>query len=306
MVSHRKPDADTLGSALAFKLYLNKEGKQVTVACIDKPSKAFKFLPGILDFVEDFNLNDFDLIIVVDVGASYMTGYHLKYENFFKTSIPMINIDHHPSNDNFGSINLVDPAAASATVIIYRLFKEWGADIDSEMATCLLAGIYRDTGSFMHANTGEEVYEIAGDLLYRGAKMSEISKNLFRTKPIKTLKLWGKVMEQAYITDDQVVMSAVREEDYGLAGPENLTGVIDYLNMVPGTKFAVLLNEDRKGNVKGSFRTRQADIDLSRIAAVFGGGGHSKASGFVMPGKLEEEVRYNIVSQDMSKKSLDF
>lgn len=306
LVSHCKPDADTLGSALAMKIWLERIGKEVTVACMDKPAETFCFLPGINAYVQDFELEEFDLIIVVDAGASYMTGYHLKYENFFKSNVPIINIDHHSSNDRFGKINIVDPEAASTTVQIYKLLKQWQVEIDGEIATCLLAGIYGDTGGFMHSNTCKEVYEIASDLYFKGAKMADISKAMFRTKPVSMLKLWGKVLEQAYVTSDSVVMSVLKDGDYDEAGPEQLTGVIDYLNMVPGTKFALLLNEDRKGNVKGSFRTRKSDIDLSRIAAVFGGGGHAKASGFVVPGKLEKESRYSIVSQDMSKKSLDF
>ena len=81
--------------------------------------------------------------------------------------------------------------------------------------------------------------------------------------------------------------------------------MIDYLNMVPGTEYAVVLSEDSRGNVKGSMRT-QKDVDLSEIAKNYGGGGHPKASGFMIPGKLKKEVRYSIVSQDMSKKSLEF
>jgi phosphoesterase RecJ-like protein len=103
-------------------------------------------------------------------------------------------------------------------------------------------------------------------------------------------------------------MSVIRDGDFKDVGadPVQLSGVVDYLNMVPGSKFAVLINEDRRSNVKGSFRTKNDNVDLSRVAAVFGGGGHPKASGFSIPGKLEGEVRYTIVADDMSKKSLEF
>lgn len=314
IISHRKPDADTLGAALALKTVFGEWGKRAVVACIDKPSDEYNFLPGISSFVDSFDLSNHDLIIVVDSGASYMTDFHLKYEGLFKTGIPMINIDHHSSNDMFGTVNLVDDTAASTTVLLYRMFKYWDSEICSnseickELATCLLAGIYGDTGSFMHSNTSREVMEISADLMNLGASVAEISRSLYRNVGIEKMKLWGKVLEKAYVTDDKVVMSVIREEDYADMddGPENLGGVVDYLNMVPDTKFAVLLNEDRRGNVKGSFRTRESNMDLSRIAAVFGGGGHPKASGFTVPGKLQEEVRYSIVSDDMSKKSLDF
>jgi len=308
VISHRRPDADTLGSGIALKIWLESLGKNVVNACVDRPSKVFSFLPMVEFFVREFNVDDFDLIIIVDCGASYMTDFHLKYDNLFSNTSKIINIDHHSSNDMFGEINIVDVKAASATVIIYRIFKLLNVYISEDMATALLAGIYGDTGSFMHSNTSEEVYSIASDLMQSGARISDIIKPLFKSNTVKTLKLWGSVLENVQITGDNVVLSVVDEGDYRAAnaGPDDLSGVIDYLNMVPNSKFAVLINEDRKGNVKGSFRTRNDEVDLSQIAAVFGGGGHPKASGFMMKGKLESEVRYKIVSEDMSKKSLEF
>lgn len=308
IISHRKPDADTLGAALSLRILLNQWGKNVKLACIDKPGKKYSFLPYIGEYVDNFELENYDLIIIVDAGASYMTDFHLKYENLFKTEIPIINIDHHASNDRYGTVNIVDQSSASTTVILYRMFTYLNLNINEKMATCLLAGIYGDTGSFMHSNTDKEVFEISSDLMNKGAAIDEISKALFNTNNVSTLRLWGKVLEKASMTDDNVVISVVKEMDYDevKANPDQLSGVVDYLNMVPNSKFAVLINEDRNGNVKGSFRTRNDEIDLSRIAAVFGGGGHPKASGFSIKGKLEEEIRYNIVSGDMSKKSLEF
>ncbi len=308
IISHRKPDADTLGAAICLKIWLQGEGHDVTLACVDKPAKVFSFLPFVDEFVDSFELKNFDLVIIVDAGASYMTNFHLMYDDLFKKIVPIINIDHHASNDFFGDINIVDVDAASATVIIYRILVDLGIAINADMATCLLAGIYGDTGGFMHSNTNDEVYKIAADLMRLGSRVKDIVGALFKSRTVNTLKLWGKVLEKSQITDDGVVVSIVREEDYDLAeaGPEQLSGVIDYLNMIPDTKFAVLINEDRKGNVKGSLRTRNTDVDLSRIAAVFGGGGHPKASGFMLPGKLQQKIDYQVISPDMSKKTLNF
>lgn len=308
IISHRKPDPDTLGAAISLRIWLEKLGGNITLACVDVPCSAFSFLPHIDEYVDNFRLADFDLVIIVDAGASYMTNFHLKYENLFKSGIPIVNIDHHASNDFFGKINIVDPKAASTTMVLYRFFTHLGVEIDAKMATCLLAGIYGDTGGFMHSNTDKEVYDVAAKLMALGADVANITKALFRSRPLPTLKLWGRVLEKALMTDDKIVISVVKDEDYEQVGssPEHLSGVVDYLNMVPDTKFAVLINEDRKGNVKGSFRTRHGNLDLSRIAAVFGGGGHPKASGFMLPGKLTEELRYAIISPDLSKKSLEF
>ena len=308
LVSHRKPDADTIGAASFLKEYLKGIGKRSVLACVDKPSPVFSFMPNVDQYVSEFDIAEFDLMIVLDAGASYMTNFHLKYENFFNSAAKIVNIDHHASNDFFGDLNIVDSDAASTTVVLYRIFKGLEIDFSADMATCLLAGIYGDTGAFMHSNTSAEVYVIAADLMNKGARVSEISQALFRNNNVSTLRLWGRALEKVNITDDGVVMSVLSENDYMEVGanPEQASGVIDYLNMVPDTKFAVLVNEDNKGNVKGSLRARASDIDVSRIAAVFGGGGHAKASGFSIPGKLTQEIRYTIVSEDMSKKSLDF
>lgn len=308
VISHRKPDSDTLGAAIAVKIWLTKEFKDLTLACVNKPAKVFSFLPYIHEFKEEFNLNNFDLIFIVDAGASYMTNFHLKYENFLTSGVPIINIDHHSSNDNFGLVNIVDSSAPSTTVIIYRMFKYLNVQIDKEIANCLLSGIYGDTGSFMHSNTTKECYEISADLVQKGGEFVKISKALFKSNSVLSMKLWGQVLNKAFVTPTGVVMAVVDEDDYLKtgSGPENLTGVIDYLSMVPNAKFAVLINEDRYGNIKGSLRTRTDDVDLSKIASEFGGGGHPKASGFSVQGKLQKDVRYTIVSQDMSKKTLEF
>ena len=123
IVSHRKPDADTLGAAIALRQWLIRTGKDVVISCYDRPSKTFNFLPFIDHFVSDFVIDDFDLVIVVDAGASYMTNFHLKYDDFFTSNVPMINIDHHASNDHFGDLNIVDVEAASVTVILFKMFQ---------------------------------------------------------------------------------------------------------------------------------------------------------------------------------------
>ena len=308
VVSHRKPDADTLGAAVSVSLHLDRLNKPHKLACVDKPSSRYSFIPKIDQFVSEFCLSDFDLVIVLDAGASYMTNFHLKYKDFFNSGALMVNIDHHASNDNFGDINIVEPEAASVTEILTKMFSFLGIEISQDMATCLLAGIYSDTGSFMHSNTSKTVLKTASYLMEKGAKIKEITKYLFKNNSVEKLKMWGRVMEKSFVTDQKVVMSVVKEEDYNDVGasPEHLSGVVDYLNMIPNTKFAVLVNEDREGNVKGSFRTRCEEVDLSKVAAVFGGGGHPKASGFNINGKLKEKIEYEIVYDDMSKQSLKF
>lgn len=296
-IAHRKPDGDTLGSCIALKHALSKEGKDVTMACIDEIPERYSFMPDIRDFIHEFDFLEYDLLIVCDAGASYMTNYHEKYPDIFKGEVPVINIDHHASNDNFGTINIVDVNAASTTMIMYNFFKFAKYDFNPTIGTALLTGIYNDTGSFMHQNTTPEALKIAGEMMAVGGRVVDVSRNLFKTTPVSTLKLWGKVLANLKINSEKVAMSVVTKDDFEQCNAEidELSGAVDFINCVPNTKFTVLLHEDENGNVKGSFRTRNEDVDLEEIAAKFGGGGHKKAAGFTLPGKLEKEVRWKIV-----------
>ncbi len=296
-ISHKRPDGDTLGASCALYWGLKGMGKDVDMACIDEVPERFAFLPDIKRIIHEFDFRDYDLIIVSDAGASYMTRYHEVYPDIFKGDVPVINIDHHTSNDNFGKVNIVDAKSASATVIMYHFFNFLNIRITPNIAVALLTGIYNDTGSLMHSNTTLEVFEIAGKLMELGGKVHVVARNLFRTTPISTLKLWGKVLENARVNDEGVTVSVVTWRDFEEceAGSDEISGVVDMLNSVPGTKYTCLLNEDQNGNVKGSFRTQREDVDVAALAGQFGGGGHKKAAGFTLPGRIHEETHWKII-----------
>ncbi len=296
-IAHKKPDGDSLGATVALYLAFKEMNKEVEMACIDDLPERFHFLPESRKFIREFNYEDYDLIIVSDAGASYMTKYHEIYPGIFSGKVPVVNIDHHPSNDNFGTVNVVDVNSASATVILYKIFQFLDIKISPAIATAMLCGIYNDTGSLMHQNTSLEVFEITGKLMEAGGRVNIIAKNLFRSTPITTLKAWGKALERASINDQGVVVTVLTNNDLQEidAKADELSGLVDFLNAVPGSKFTVLINEDEKGNVKGSFRTRRDDVDLAQLAGLFGGGGHKKAAGFSMPGRIHQEIRWKVL-----------
>lgn len=288
IVSHRGPDGDAVGANLALRLALKYQwNKNVISACVDPAPAYCDFLPEVNEFRADFDQAAADVLIFVDCGANYMSKFHEKKPNLFSGSPPVINIDHHASNDSFGQINVVDSSAASTTQILYGLFKDYGFKITRDIATCLLNGLYFDTGSFMHSNTTPEVLNIASELLWCGADYKTICIKQFHTTTIPQLKLYGRILERIKINDKHVVASAVSEQDFDETGAEleDTTGAIDYLNSVPNGNMCCLLYEDRKGAIKGSFRTR-ADVDVAALAGQFGGGGHKKAAGFSLPGRL--------------------
>jgi phosphoesterase RecJ-like protein len=291
VISHRRPDADTIGANLSMRQALLNMGKNVTSACHDDIGEENYFLPGVYSFVKEIGqLEDYDLIISVDCGDRKITDYHYDYPELFSGKYQVINIDHHISNDNFGTVNLVRSDFASTTQILYFLYKALNIKINSEMATLLLAGLYFDTGSFRHDNTSVQVLEVAAKLTALGARASYIAKNLFGIISVPTLKIWGKAFDRVKINSKGIASSMVTiDEIIDLGGnPDDIKGadLITYINSIPESKFAMLLTE-KKGLVKGSFRTADDNIDVAAIAKkYFQGGGHKKAAGFAVPGKL--------------------
>lgn len=298
LTSHRRPDGDTLGVSAGLHLGLKQMGKRTTLACIDEIPKRLRFIPETEKFVREFNLSEFDLIIISDAGASHMTGFHEKYPSFLSKKIPILNIDHHISNDGFGTVNLIDVKASCATIVAYKLLKKLPISITREMALVLLVGIYNDTGGLMHSNTTKETFEIAAELAAYGVKVSEIVKPLFKEASFSQLRLWGFILENMRRNEKQILSSVVTEVDFKTIGAHSSDtgGIVDLMNTVPDAAYTLLLAED-EGCVKGSLRTQQEDVNLSDIAGQFGGGGHAKASGFRMKGKLEKQIVWRIASQ---------
>jgi bifunctional oligoribonuclease and PAP phosphatase NrnA len=294
IISHRNPDCDTIGCNLALSMLLQKTGHETVSACADELPPELLCYSEKFPFVKDFNPDGFDLFVSLDSGSEEQAVFPLKYKKIEKTGL--INIDHHPSNTNYGAVNLVVENAASTTMILYHLFKIWKQTVSRDMATALLCGLYSDTGSFMHSNTNEEVFDTASELLSLGAKREMIVNKLFRNRSVERLQVLGKILSEAQLTGKNVVVSAIRDTDFETlnAKPEDMTGAIDYLNMTKGNRLAALLSEDGNGNVRGSLRTKSDDLNVSDIAMNLGGGGHKKASGFTIKGKLEKVVRWSI------------
>ncbi|MBI5413343.1 bifunctional oligoribonuclease/PAP phosphatase NrnA [Candidatus Peregrinibacteria bacterium] len=298
IVSHKRPDGDTLGASVAVQLALAQLGKKSVLACVDEIPSRLSFIPKTESFVKEFNLEAFDLIIINDAGAHHMTGFHEKYPDFLSKRIPIINIDHHLSNDGFGTINLIDTNASCASMIVWKLIKMLPVQITKEMALALLAGIYNDTGGFMHANTTQESFEISAELCKTGVKVTDVVRPLFKRSTLPQLRLWGFVLENMHINDNKVLSSVVSKADlYEMGAHSSDTGgIIDLMNNVAGVKFSMLLAED-DGLVKGSMRTQRDDINLDEIAGQFGGGGHRKAAGFRINGRLEKQVVWKVVQE---------
>ncbi len=302
-VCHRNPDGDAIGSMLGIGLLIEKQfpGKTVTFHCKDAVPEIFHFLPGAFRVQgppDMSNIGTEPLFIFVDCAEPKMTEMHLTHAELFEGIHPTIDIDHHPRNPHFGTANFVFPSAASTCEIIAGLADKWDWKMDADIATCLLTGVYTDTGGLLHSNTTMQVYRTVAQLLRAGARRQELVTAVFRTAKLSTLRLWGRVLEKISLTEEGGAISAVTEGDFRATGADysELTGAIDYVNAIPGMKFSLILSE-KGGTVKGSIRTLRDDVDVAEMAGKFHGGGHKKAAGFALPGKLQPEVRWKVVGE---------
>ncbi len=299
IISHRGPDGDAVGSNLALRLALEALGKNVVSASVDSVPENSIWLKKGDTFVKNFDYNEFDVIVAVDCGDPKLVAFHTDKPELLSGEKPFVNFDHHHSNNLFGTINVVDPKACSTCIIVYDFLNFCEFPITRDIATCLLHGIYFDTGGMMHSNTTSVVFDVAGKLMAKGAELRRISKELFHTTPVNKLRLLGRILERTHKNEDDVVVSAVGKDDYEACNTDSgdTGSAIDFLNAIPGSKYCILLSEDeKKGIVKGSLRTQREDINLSDIASQWGGGGHPKASGFGLPGHLQPVINWRIVS----------
>ena len=219
----------------------------------------------------------YDCVIVVDTADISQLGK--LQENFTELSylVPVINIDHHISNGAFGKINLVDPMAASTTMIILPLIEMLGepsgALVDADIATLLLAGLITDTNSFQNPNTTPRAFAISAKLIGYGARQQEIIKKIYKTKKLATLRLWGRTLTKLqYDEKHRLVWSVLTTKDFAEIGgvPDDTEGVVDELmSNAPNTEIILLLKEKDGGEISGSIRTLTPAIDASKLAGLF-------------------------------------
>ncbi len=231
----------------------------------------------------------YDLILTVDTASPQQLGRF--YEDNVKlfSEIPVINIDHHASNERFGLINYVDVMSSATTEMVLGLLEAMedhsGQEIiDEDIATLLLAGVITDTGSFQNANTNPKSFANSAKLIKRGARQQEIIQHIFKTKQLSTLRLWGRVLSNIRIDKPhRFLWSSITKTDLLETGSkaDETGGIIDELmSNAPDTDIILLLKEKEPGLLSGSIRTIAEGVDASEIAAFFGGGGHAKAAGF--------------------------
>jgi phosphoesterase RecJ-like protein len=293
IVSHRDPDPDTIGSGIALGLALDTLGKRVSLHCADPVPDAAKFLTWADRYSTEPPPATSDLVVTVDFGSAERAKFALP------DGPTLVNIDHHASNDRFGSVNLVDVSSAATAELVSRVIDALGVTWTPDMATAALVGIMTDTGSFQFPSTDARALERAAMLRSAGADLQAITYNVFRNKRFQALKLWGFAFARLRREEDgQLVWTEVTRDDFAKAEAldEDISGLVEQIARANGMRVALLFNEHDARSIKISCRTSAwvPSVDASALMARFGGGGHVRAAGALVKGGMHE-VRENVL-----------
>jgi bifunctional oligoribonuclease and PAP phosphatase NrnA len=285
-VTHKDADGDTLGSALALALALEPLGKSVPVLSSPPVPAGWWFLPGI-DRVNRQSPPAGTPVFIFDAGDPTRGGH---YEDVVRAATAIVNIDHHVTNTQFGTINLVVVEAASTGELVYDLLKAWDIEVPPAAASCLYATILSDTGGFRHDNTSAHALRAAAELVQLGADPVSMARGLFKSRPASSLRMQGRILQGLHFEfGDRLVwgyisLAALRESG---ATTDQADSAIDQLNTVRGQELAILFKEAGPSLTKVSIRSRDR-IDAAELASSFGGGGHRRAAGIELGLPLED------------------
>lgn len=291
VVCHVYPDADTIGAGLALALVGDRCGKSVEVsfATPAKLPESLQSLPGgeLLVNPDDMN-RDVDLVVTVDVPGVNRLG---ALSDLACVGREVLVIDHHASNQLFGTANFVDPSADSTTMLVAELLDAWDQPIDAAVAHCLYAGLTTDTGSFRWATA--RAHRLAARLVELGVDNAAISRTLLDTHPFTWLPMLSRVLESATLRRDAaggggLVYAVVGYQEWKAARFEEVESVVDIVRTTQQAQVAVVFKEVEPEIWSASMRSKS--VDLAAVASGFGGGGHRLAAGYTARGPIDDVV----------------
>ncbi len=290
IASHLSPDGDAIGASLAFAIALKGEGKDVVVVNRDKVPSDLTFLPSSELFSSEIPDREFDLLLILDCNTIERTGLKgLKAKK-------IIIVDHHIMPDNAEDIwdnetlssSMVDAEAAATGELVFMILAELGLKIDKDIATNLYTTLLFDTGGFRYGNTTPRSLDIASKLVAAGAQPWWISRELYENVSFSAMQL----LVSAYSTiekEGEIAWITVTQEMLKETGTttEDTENFVDHPRKIKGVKVAIFFREDSKDFCKVSLRSK-SDINVQKIAARFGGGGHAPAAGCGINAPLNE------------------
>jgi phosphoesterase RecJ-like protein len=279
VLAHIHPEGDAIGATLGASLALREAGKVTAAYNADPLPPGLSSLPGAADLRREVPIGGrYACYLVLDTSDLARTGGLLAGR---PADAVVLNVDHHAGNTRFGDVNWVEPGASSAGEMVYRLLRRAGFPIGKAAATNLYAAILTDTGSFQFGNTTPEALQAAADLVACGAAVEELAAGLYGNHDPREWHLLSEALASLTLCAGgrlawiEVTSAALQRVGLGLEATE---GFIDYVRAVRGVQIAMMFKEVSAAEVRVSFRSR-GSLDVARLAAQFGGGGHRNAAG---------------------------
>jgi len=294
LMGHRDPDGDSAGSILALAATLGDR----QIYCYSHGALPYRY-----QFLDpDGRLTDrIDTTFEPDVAVAIESPGRDRLGDGLRMLIPattLINIDHHHDNEAYGDINWLDPDAAACGEMIFELLQGAGGSVDTYSATCLYTAILTDTGRFQYRGTTARTLSICSELVRRGANPADITRQVYFGMPMSYLRLMRAALDgMESVADDRVLALTLLPEDFERAGasPQDAEGIIDLTLLSDHVQIGLLFRQSEIGRIKVSFRS-QDSIDVARLAAHWGGGGHRNASGCLIDGDFAQ-VKTSVLSK---------
>ena len=286
---HIRPDGDALGSGLALVLALRSAGKNAYLFCDDPSPEKFSFLPAVRELKNSLTGDKFDTLISVDCADVQRLGSFSKY--FQKFSGITLNIDHHVSNDGYANINYVEVCPATCEIMT-EIIRRAGFEVNDEIANLLMLGLVTDSGNFTHKDVTPKTYETAAYLRGKGADVHLINYNMYSRQTKTRALLYGRVVNKLkFALEDKFAYIVINREDFASTGAtgDSTEGFVDFPLSVDGVEVAASVMEFKENQYKVSLRSK-GKVNVSSLAAAFGGGGHVLASGCMLFGDVEEII----------------
>ncbi|MGA7292646.1 MAG: bifunctional oligoribonuclease/PAP phosphatase NrnA [Terriglobales bacterium] len=284
VTSHARPDGDGIGSALACGQILRVMGKDAEVVMHDGVPRIYQNLPFADRAMQADVVPENDAVLLLECDSVRRTGLEGLEECF------LINIDHHASGRNFAHINWIDATAMATAELVYRLARLACVPVDRDIAMCLYTGLMTDTGSFMFEGTDERTFTVARELVLAGADPALCARNIYFGHSTAKLRLLGAALSNLHregalawiwVTQDQMQRFGAREED--------CEGLVNYALSIADVQVAIFFRELPDGRYRISLRSK-GEVNVSKVAEHFGGGGHKCASGCSLDGPLAVAV----------------
>jgi phosphoesterase RecJ-like protein len=300
ITAHTSPEGDALGSQLGFYNLIKKLGKQATIVSDDQLPYGYDFLPGI-KLIRRLGKKSqdikFDCLVALDCADLKRTGRVYKLNKNHK---PVLNIDHHISNQIFGDVNWVNAQASSCSEMIYRLYKRLGQRMDKDTALVLYTGMMTDTGSFRYSNTSSFTFKVAAELLKFGVDVRQVYGYAYENIPVPEVRLLLKILSKIkFFGQGRIVVFQIDQNccKGKKTGRDLADQVLSFGRAIKGVQAVVLFKNipGPESQVRVNLRSQGA-VDVNKIAAFFGGGGHKTAAGCTIPGGFSV-VRRKVIAR---------